>query len=219
LKQEWENFWKNSSRERLARMSHSKRRMLDVLRPHLRPGMRVLDAGCGSGWFTATFLDLGLDATALDYSDEALAVARDLCGGRGRFMAGDLLDSALPSILQDRFDLIFSDGLFEHFVPSDQDRIMANFVALGGPRATIATFVPNLLSPWQLIRPFMMPGIREKPFLWKGLRRLTRDLDMLASGGLNVLPVRASPERLLGSHLGMILYAIGRARSAPASGT
>jgi len=208
MKQEWNSFWRGSDVKRLAKMSHSKRRMLDVLRRYLKPGMSALDAGCGSGWFTATFLDMGLSATALDYSKEAVELARQLSHDRAQYIVDDLLDPALPQRISARYDVIFTDGLLEHFPLAEQEKIMANFKSLLAPGGYITTFVPNLLSPWQIVRPFMMPGIKEKPFLLPQLERLNTGMRVVEKGGLNVLPLALSPERALGSSFGMILYTI-----------
>jgi len=208
LKQAWESYWSRIDATRLRRQSHSKRRMMAVLHDFLRPGMRVLDAGCGSGWFTATFSDLGLVATALDYSPEALLRAMELAGERAEYVTGNLLDPELVRRLGRRFELVFTDGLLEHFPVQEQVLLVSHLRALLVPGGVLATFVPNLLSPWQLIRPLMMPGIREKPFLPDGLRRLHAGMRILRFGGLNVLPTRLSPERLLGARFGMILYAL-----------
>jgi 2-polyprenyl-3-methyl-5-hydroxy-6-metoxy-1,4-benzoquinol methylase len=212
MKQQWNSFWRSSDPSRLTRMSHSKRRILTVLRRYLRPGMRTLDAGCGSGWFAATFVQMGMTATALDYSPEAVELARGLSNGRATCVVDDLLDPSLPDRLGERYDLIFTDGLFEHFSLSDQQRIMGNFKRLVAPSGYIATFVPNLLSPWQILRPFLMPGIKGKPFLLPRLQRLNDGMTVIEKGGLNVLPLALSPERILGSTLGMILYTIASER-------
>jgi len=207
MNEAWNRFWDRAQPSRVERMSHSKRRIMEVLGPYLKPGMRVLDAGCGSGWFTKTFCELGMSTTALDYSPSAVRLAQKLSGGRAQCLNDDLLDPQLPARVAERFDLIMTDGLFEHFSAADQRRIMDNLRALCAAGGHIATFVPNLLSPWQVIRPFMMPGIHEKPFLLPQLVALNRGMQVLERGGLNVLPLRLSPE-WAGPALGMILYTV-----------
>jgi 2-polyprenyl-3-methyl-5-hydroxy-6-metoxy-1,4-benzoquinol methylase len=206
----WNRYWDRAQPARVERMSQSKRRIMDVLGRYLKkPGMRVLDAGCGSGWFTKTFCDLGMRTTALDNSPSALRLAQTLSAGRAACLRDDLLDPALPSRITERFDLIMTDGLFEHFSAHDQRRIMGNLRALCAPGGHIATFVPNLLSPWQLIRPFMMPGIHEKPFVLPQLLALNSGMKVIERGGLNVLPLRVSPEWAAPA-LGMILYTVSQ---------
>lgn len=49
-----------------------------ILKERLRPGMRVLDAGCGGGRNLPFFLRAGYDVCAVDQSAEAIATARAL---------------------------------------------------------------------------------------------------------------------------------------------
>jgi len=210
MKERWNNFWKGFDAAALARASHSKKRIIKVLQRHLRPGMKVLDAGCGSGFFTNFFACAEADATAVDYSEEALRLAEKLVGNKAAYQVADLLSDTLPDTLGTRFDLIFSDGLFEHFTDAEQQRLMGNLRRVKSDDGLIATFVPNRFSPWQLIRPFMMPGIKEKPFSLERLVRLSEGMSIIEQGGLNVIPCALSPEKWLGSIFGMLLYTIAR---------
>ncbi|WLS79504.1 class I SAM-dependent methyltransferase [Erwinia pyri] len=47
---------------------------------HLKPGARILDAGCGSGRDTRAFSDLGFEVKAFDASAELAERARQLTG-------------------------------------------------------------------------------------------------------------------------------------------
>jgi len=207
----WNRFWTRSRGGRFTRESWSKRRILERLCPVLRAGMRVLDAGCGSGFFSKRFLDEGCRVTALDLSEEALALAREATEGRAdAYVREDLLDAEFAARRAASFDLVFSDGLLEHYGPQDQERILSHFRAILAPGGYAATFVPNALSGWTLVRPLLMPGIREVPLRPKRLLDLHRGLAIVETGGLNVLPFRLSPERLLGARFGMLLYVIAR---------
>jgi 2-polyprenyl-6-hydroxyphenyl methylase/3-demethylubiquinone-9 3-methyltransferase len=53
----------------------------DHLLRRLPAGVRVLDVGCGSGWFTAVLRDAGFAATGVDVAAEALRRARLRAGG------------------------------------------------------------------------------------------------------------------------------------------
>lgn len=210
-KSDWDGFWDHAGGGRFTRVSWSKRRMERLLAPHLAPGSRVLDAGCGSGYFSARFLDLGCRVSTLDASPEALEIARLATRGRSEeYLQEDLLDASFAGRHRERFDLVFTDGLFEHFTPPEQKTIMDNLAASLRPGGVMATFVPNLLSWWTLIRPFFMRGIYEKPFRASALRSLHGDLATIGEGGLSVLPFRLSPERLLAARFGMLLYHLAR---------
>ena len=207
----WDNFWSRSAAGKGP--SWSKKRMVAVLEKYVRSGMNVLDAGCGSGFFSAWFVGRGCRTYSLDYSKEALEMARAATGGKAEgYILADLLDETFGKEYAGRFDAVFTDGLFEHFSEPDQERIMANFMAALKPGGLVVTFCPNRFSPWQIIRPLYMPGIKEISFTRAGMLRLHRRLDVIESGGENVLPVRFSPERLMRGVFGMLLFSIAKKR-------
>ena len=185
--------------------------MMHVLQPFVRPGLRVLDAGCGSGFFSKYFLSMGCEVTALDYSDGALEIVRKRTEGKCKaYLKEDLLDPEWGRKHALQFDLIFTDGLFEHFDVQDQQRILGHLKEAKTREGLIATFVPNRFSWWEIVRPLVMPGIHEEPFTPDALRRMHGEFTLIRSGGLNVLPFVLSPESLFGDTLGMILYCIAR---------
>lgn len=209
--QNWNSFWEVKSASQLKKVSQSKRRMMALLDKYIRPGMKVLDAGCGSGFFSQYFLEKGCETYVLDYSADALALARELTQGKAAaYLNENLLDPEFGKRHAGRYDLIFSDGLFEHFIQKDQCRIMDNFIASKSEQGVIATFTPNLLTWWTPVRPFLMPGIEETPFTIETLKNLHGELEVLESGGINVVPLPFSPDRLLGSKFGMLVYCFAR---------
>lgn len=76
---------------------------LRLLRDLLRPeaGTSLLDAGCGSGWFSAAFSDLGLAVTGLDPDRRALAFLRRHA-------------PAVPVVAGRAEALPFADGSFDY---------------------------------------------------------------------------------------------------------
>ncbi len=209
---DWNKFWKNQKQDQFSHPSWSKRRILKTLKPFLKSGQRVLDAGCGSGFFSKFFCDQGLVTFSLDYADEALAMTRQITEGRAMILKKDLLKTPITEEMLERFDMIFSDGLLEHYTAEEQKRIVENFQSLLNNDGLLVTFVPNRFSPWEIIRPLFMPGIEETPFVLKELIRLNirGNLTILRQGGINTLPFRFSPDRLLGPYVGMLLYTIAR---------
>jgi SAM-dependent methyltransferase len=207
---DWNNFWKRDETVPFTKVSWSKRRLMFLLNPYVRVGLRALDAGCGSGFFSRFFCDKGMDVTALDYSQEALDIASGLTSGQAEVVKDDLLQPGLAGRLRQCYDLVFTDGLLEHFVEEDQGRILKNLSSVLTPGGVIVTIVPNKFSPWELIRPFYMPGIEEEPFTLPRLLRLHHhvDLKVIASGGLNTFPFAFSPDRCLGRFFGMLLYTV-----------
>ncbi len=209
---DWDHFWGCPRSEKFSRLSWSKKRIIHVLKLYAVPGRKVLDAGCGSGFFSNFFCEKGMQTVSLDYSDEALKMSRKITAGRARTVKADLVTDDLGALMNEKFHVIFSDGLFEHFPKSDQNKIMANFLAVLDDDGVIVTFVPNRWSPWELIRPFFMPGIKETPFVLKELVDLNQRnrLRVVADGGVNTLPFKYSPDKLLSRRFGMLLYAVSQ---------
>jgi SAM-dependent methyltransferase len=74
----------------------------------LREGASVLDAGCGQGFFTWLFTDLGFKAVGVDISSQGILSAKKEFGSSGAtFEVGDV--GALPYV--EAFDCVFARGL------------------------------------------------------------------------------------------------------------
>lgn len=84
---------------------------VDALLPAL-DGLRVLDAGCGSGNFTALLAERGADVVGVDASEEMVSVARGGHGDDAEFRRADLRER-LP-FDDATFDLVVSQLTLEH---------------------------------------------------------------------------------------------------------
>ncbi|MFF2822094.1 methyltransferase domain-containing protein [Arthrobacter koreensis] len=87
------------------------------LLPHLQPGLRVLDVGCGPGSITVDLAALtapGL-VTGLDRSEDVLVQARALATERGadnvEFQPGNVYDLDFPD---DTFDVVHAHQVLQH---------------------------------------------------------------------------------------------------------
>ena len=77
-------------------------------------GLRVLDAGCGAGWYAERLLDAGAQVTGVDASAVMAAYARRRLGDRAAIHVQDL---AAPLPFADAsFDLVLS-ALVLHYLP------------------------------------------------------------------------------------------------------
>ena len=206
---EWDNFWKRYYPEKSS--SWSKRRIINILSNYIKPGMNVLDAGCGTGFFSSYFISIGCNVYSMDYSDRALFIAKDITGNKARaYIKGDILDEPALKSIGVKFDIIFSDGLLEHYSKEDQDRIIGNMKTIKKEQGYIVNFAPNRFSLWSMVRPFVM-NIKERPFTMRDFLDLHKrnNLRIIDYGGINVLPFRLSPEESLGRYFGMLFYCVG----------
>ncbi len=209
---DWDNYWSLDQTKRFTKISWSKRRIIHILDQYCVKDGFALDAGCGSGFFSKYFCDKNMQTTALDYSQEALDIALKMTNNHVETFQTDLTQPGLDKKVRHHFDIIFTDGLFEHFSDEQQDVIMQNFKSVLKDSGYIITFVPNKWSPWELIRPFFMPGIEEDPFIMSRLIHLNQrnELTVVEKNGINTLPFALSPDKLFGSAFGMLLFTIAK---------
>src|SRR6266481_3537703 len=52
------------------------KRRVQMLSGHLRPGMTILEIGCGTGYFTRELIRRGADIVAIDVSPDLLEIAK-----------------------------------------------------------------------------------------------------------------------------------------------
>ena len=197
-RRKWEDYWSKKK----TKTTVNKERMIKILERYKYK--KALDAGCGSGFFSKYFASKG-DVIALDYSKTALRMTKKL-NKKIKVVRGDVFHIPFKD---DTFDLIFSDGLLEHYRnPSD---ILREFKRILKPEGIIATFVPNKFSYWCFVKPLFLKKIEEYRFTLKELIKFHEDveLDIIESGGFSVFPFHFSPE-FLGERIGRIIYAIAK---------
>lgn len=194
----WNSFWGN---KRKKQFSWCKHRIKNILIKYDFKNKKILEAGCGTGYFSSYFQNRGAEVYSLDFSFKALEITKR------NLVDCTLLQADVREIpIRDGFfDVIFTDGLLEHF--ENSEIILEEFKRVLSPNGIIITFVPNKFAFWQLLRPFIMKGIEEHPLTLKQLVKLHKNVGLVPSeyGGVNVVPIRFSPE-FLGKMLGMVLY-------------
>ena len=90
-----------------------------------RPGLRILDAGCGRGWLTGQLRAIGYDATGVDQSDAAI---RHACETYDAPFFVAALDEFDPD---QRFDAVISMDVLYHLTDEDQwERSLRNLARL-----------------------------------------------------------------------------------------
>lgn len=104
-------------------------------------GRRVLDFGCGSGFGSAR-MAAAAEVDGIDYSPSGVAFANDQFGRPGvSFVAGDVTDPGVASLLRPPYDTLVSFDVIEHV-----DRylhFLSNAVALPSDDGTALIGCPN----------------------------------------------------------------------------
>lgn len=149
-------------------------RRVKMLSGHLRPGMTVLELGCGTGYFTRELARSGAEVIAIDVSPELLNIARSNCSA--------------PNVryeIQNAYDLSYNDSVFDSVIGSSvlhhleiEDAVREIYRVLK-PNGTIFFTEPNMLNPQIAIQknvPWVKRKLGDSPdetafFRWP-LRRL-----------------------------------------------
>jgi magnesium-protoporphyrin O-methyltransferase len=105
-------------------------------------GVRILDAGCGTGAFSVEAARRGARVVAIDLSPTLVALARerspkDLGAGEIEFRVGDMTDPALG-----RFDHVVAMDSLIHYVAGDAVRAVSGLAARAD-RSVLFTFAPR----------------------------------------------------------------------------
>jgi len=129
----WEDIWKAQKNTLVSKdifylIDEIK---LSYLLPLLPKAGKTIEVGSGSGRLSCFLASHGYETTCLDYSTEALRVAKEnykLANLKGKFVLGDAFYLPFPDYT---FDIIFSTGLLEHFenpqpIVSEMVRVLKN---------------------------------------------------------------------------------------------
>jgi len=112
-------------------------------------GTRVLDAGCGPGWYTEQLLARGADVTAVDAAPRFVELTRARSGNRARVLQADL-SQPLDFAADGAFDLVLST-LALHYV-RDWDALQRELARVLRPGGHLVFSTHHPMMTWQLYR-------------------------------------------------------------------
>jgi Methylase involved in ubiquinone/menaquinone biosynthesis len=149
-------------------------RRVKMLSSHLKPGMAVLELGCGTGYFTRQLAHSKADVVAIDVSPELLEIARANCSA-----------SNVQYQIENACELSYNDAVFDSVVGSsvlhhlEIDAALRDIYRVLKPEGSIYFTEPNMLNPQIAIQknvPWIKRKLGDSPdetafFRWS-LRRL-----------------------------------------------
>lgn len=172
----------------------------DFLGPDRVKGRRVLDVGCGIGYFSERLAQLGANVTACDLGPRLVELTRARVGCRVEIV--DALD-LVAHFGANQFDAVVSSECIEH--TPDPMKAVAQMLGVLKPGGWLSLSTPNL--PWQsIVR--LASRLQLRPFdglenfsSWTSLRRAIADNGgtMKAEYGLHLWPFQMGLHRLSGA--------------------
>jgi len=100
-----------------------------------KPTGRVLDLGCGAGRYSIVFAKTGYKTTGVDFSKEAIKLAKQIASDQKldiEYILGDILDLQL-----EKYDIINDDGCLHHIAKKDWPKYMASIKKASKPGTII----------------------------------------------------------------------------------
>lgn len=145
--------------------------------PHDLSGMRILDAGCGTGALAAEAARRGARVVGVDISPKLIELGRERLAGIGPgsidLIVGDLLDPALGV-----FDHVVAMDSLIHYPSADVETVLAS-LAQRTRRSILFTFAPStpLLASMHAIGQFFPRSDRSPAIEPIAAARLARRID------------------------------------------
>ena len=152
-------------------------RRVKMLTSHLGPGRKVLELGCGTGYFTRELATTGADITAIDISPELLEVARRDCPQRN--VTFEIQNAYALSYADDTFDSVIGSSVLHHL---EIDNALHEIQRVLKPGGLIYFTEPNMMNPQIAVQknvPVIKKRLGDSPdetafFRWSLVRKLKR---------------------------------------------
>jgi SAM-dependent methyltransferase len=108
---------------------------------------KVLDAGCGSGWYAEYLLNCGATVTAFDVNEEFVGITRSRVGERSQVLQADLSEP-LHFAGDEQFDLVVAP-LVMHYL-KDWQPAFREFHRVLKPQGVLVFSTHHPFMDWQL---------------------------------------------------------------------
>ena len=152
-------------------------RRVAMLTSHITPGMKVLEVGCGTGYFTRELAKTSAQIIAIDISNDLIEVASTkIDSSNVSFHIGNAYSLDYPDNF---FDTIIGSSVLHHL---EVDQALSEFYRVLKPEGTIYFTEPNMLNPQIAIQknvPYIKRIMGDSPdetafFRW-GLKRKLKE--------------------------------------------
>jgi len=177
------------------------RRRVDMLTSGILPGMKILELGCGTGYFTRELVKTGAMITAIDISPDLLEIARN--GISGKNLVFCLENAYGMSFPENMFDRVIGSSVLHHL---DLRKALGEICRVLRPGGMVCFTEPNMMNPQIALQkniPFIKRRMGDSPdetafFRFSLQRQMTktgfRDVQITPFDFLHP----AVPEKLIG---------------------
>lgn len=131
-------------------------RRVKMLGSHLKPGMTVLELGCGTGYFTRELAHSGADIVAIDVSPELLEIAKSNCSARN--VRYEIQNAYRLSYPEATFDSVVGSSVLHHL---EIEQALREIYRVLRPGGTMFFTEPNMLNP-QIAIQKNVPWVKRK---------------------------------------------------------
>lgn len=137
-KEGWDKFWKYGDVGVTPTRKNLFKRFKEIQLPK---DAKILDVGCGSGTYAHFWKEQGYNVTGLDISEKSLEITRS----KGVYCVKGDVTKRLP-FEDNEFDLVYSDGLLEHFIDpkpvlEEIFRVSRKYIVTTVPRITLYNLI------------------------------------------------------------------------------
>jgi 2-polyprenyl-3-methyl-5-hydroxy-6-metoxy-1,4-benzoquinol methylase len=132
------------------RITHAYRKLMENVR---MDNASIIELGSGSGFNSLNLARMfnAREVTLVDSNEKAMSISKKTFRGSGikvKFLKKD----ALKLSTKDKFDIVHSEGLIEHFYDQRQVEIFKKHVDLCGKNGVVAIFAPQWNINYKVFR-------------------------------------------------------------------
>ncbi|HUI30934.1 MAG TPA: methyltransferase domain-containing protein [Candidatus Acidoferrales bacterium] len=182
-KSHWENFWSEKKEVREV-YSNDDRVLRNVLKVADLRGKRVLEIGAGTGRDSFGMVEHGASVFMLDYSKNSLSIINSIAAQEKidvSSIGGNAFSLPFPD---DSFDLVFHQGLLEHFRENDAKNLLKENVRVVKSGGLLLVDVPQRYHVYTAMKHILIALDKwfagwEREFSIPELDRLLRSLGVV----------------------------------------